>query len=269
MKVPPKVRIFWWRVLHNYMPTKEELKRRHISKEGHCETCGKDSESLYHVVFECTYAHRFWDAVKEITGVKMPNLHPLTWARDIMAHQNIRSEETSVLVCDAWSLWSGRNARHHGSRNWEPEAAVRHVSKMLEEMLSLEIERRLVTSKPRERWKPPDPGWVKVNTDGAFYSEPGNGASGMIIRNDMGQVLAVEGRWIPHLGSALMAEAIAARDGLLLAVANGYNKVALEVDNLSLAKALQSGDEDRSEIAGVKQEVTELGRSLLLSVFLL
>lgn len=191
----------------------------------------------------------------------MPNLHPITWARDIMAHHEMRSDEASVLVCGAWSLWSVRNARHHGSRNWEPDAAARHVSKMLEEMLSLEIDRRPATSKPRERWNPSERGWVKVNTDGAFYSEPGNRASGMIIRDELDQVPVVEGRWIPHLGSALMAEAIAARDDLLLAVAKGYNKVALKVDNLSLAKTLQSDAQDRSEIAGLKQEVIELGRS--------
>jgi len=28
LNVPPKVHVFWWRVLHNSLPSKAELKRR-------------------------------------------------------------------------------------------------------------------------------------------------------------------------------------------------------------------------------------------------
>jgi hypothetical protein len=30
LKVPPKVRIFWWRVINNFLPSNAELARRHI-----------------------------------------------------------------------------------------------------------------------------------------------------------------------------------------------------------------------------------------------
>ena len=43
LDVPPKVRVFWWRVLHNSLPAKLELLRRHIEKESYCEVCGDPS----------------------------------------------------------------------------------------------------------------------------------------------------------------------------------------------------------------------------------
>lgn len=52
--------------------------------------------------------------------------------------------------------------------------------------------------------------------------------SGVIARVENGLVMAAEGRWMEHVGDVLTAEALAARDGLLLAVANGYSKVILE-----------------------------------------
>jgi hypothetical protein len=52
LDVPPKICIFWWRVMQDYLPTKAELMRRHVAREDHCETCGERSESLYHVVFK-------------------------------------------------------------------------------------------------------------------------------------------------------------------------------------------------------------------------
>lgn len=108
LKVPPKVRVFWWRVLQNFLPSKLELKRRHISQESYCELCGDPEEMVFHVVFSCPVAKRFW---AEVRGVSVPILHPRTWARDIL-HTNFSSVNTAAMVvCGAWSLWSARNAR--------------------------------------------------------------------------------------------------------------------------------------------------------------
>jgi hypothetical protein len=59
LQVPPKVRIFWWRVLQGFLPSKSELKRRHVAKENHCEACGEEDESIFHVAVRCTVAVRF------------------------------------------------------------------------------------------------------------------------------------------------------------------------------------------------------------------
>jgi hypothetical protein len=53
LEVPPKVRVFWWRVLHNSLPSKSEIKWRHIAKESHCEMCVHQEETLFHVFFDC------------------------------------------------------------------------------------------------------------------------------------------------------------------------------------------------------------------------
>ena len=66
IRVPPKVRVFWWRILHNSLPSKAELKRRHVEKESHCEVCGDPDETLYHIIFSCTVARKFWGEVKNL-----------------------------------------------------------------------------------------------------------------------------------------------------------------------------------------------------------
>lgn len=84
LDVPPKIRVFWWRVLHNSLPSKPELTRRHISKESYCEMCGEPDESLFHVFFDCPVAKRFWYEVKKVSGVVIPRLHPCSWATDML-----------------------------------------------------------------------------------------------------------------------------------------------------------------------------------------
>jgi hypothetical protein len=58
-KVPPKVRVFWWKVLHDFMPSKANLHYRHIARMAACDMCGADEETAFHVLVECTYARLF------------------------------------------------------------------------------------------------------------------------------------------------------------------------------------------------------------------
>lgn len=75
LDVPPKVKVFWWRVLHEFLPTKAVLNHRHIEPTAFCEMCGAEKETIRHVLVECTMARQFWREIKLLTGVKLPNLH--------------------------------------------------------------------------------------------------------------------------------------------------------------------------------------------------
>jgi hypothetical protein len=40
VEVPPKIRVFWWRILHGFLPTKHTLHTRHKERVPICDTCG-------------------------------------------------------------------------------------------------------------------------------------------------------------------------------------------------------------------------------------
>lgn len=140
MRIPPKVRIFWWRVLHNFLPSKAELKRRHVAKESHCEACGNPSETMFHIAVECTFALRFWEALERLSGSRLPRLHPASWAKDLMSGKMCLAEESSLFMCGVWSLRSGRNSRRHGKERWSAVAAACHIAKMVEDIMGLGAE---------------------------------------------------------------------------------------------------------------------------------
>ncbi|OEL38384.1 hypothetical protein BAE44_0000599, partial [Dichanthelium oligosanthes] len=56
---------------------------------------------LFHVAVECTWARRFWTAVKEILGMKLPTMHRLTWTTDLLVGKICTLEEAMVFVCGA------------------------------------------------------------------------------------------------------------------------------------------------------------------------
>lgn len=64
LDVPPKVRVFWWRVIHEILPAKQVLHRRHIEPITYCDTCGKEEESIGHVLMDCSIAKIFWEQTK-------------------------------------------------------------------------------------------------------------------------------------------------------------------------------------------------------------
>lgn len=73
---------------------------------------------------DCTVARAFWWKVKVFTGVKLPDLHPLTWARDIIDPKVCVPKDASVILCGMWSVWMSRNRRRHGEEEIPVRAAV-------------------------------------------------------------------------------------------------------------------------------------------------
>lgn len=156
LKLPPKVQIFWWRVINGFLPCKAKMKRRHIRGEGHCDACENPSEDLYHVLVSCPWARRFWVVVKESMGKKLPELHPTTWRIDLLTGSVCSKQDAAISVCGCWSLWSNRNDRAHGRSRWNPRVAVKHVANIVEELMCMKLSGHQATSRIEVKWKPPD-----------------------------------------------------------------------------------------------------------------
>lgn len=106
-------------------------------------------------------------------------------------------------------------------------------------------------------WQKPEEGLKKVSTDASFVLSTSSGSSSAVIRDEGGNLLMAAAKRYSHVPDALMAEALAERDGLLLAQMGGYAAI-LELDNLALVNLLRSVAGERSEIAGLWQEIREL-----------
>jgi hypothetical protein len=197
---------------------------------------------------------------------KVPDLHPASWVKDALVGDRCSEREAGILVCGVWSLWTGRNARKHGKVYWDHVAAVRHISSMLEDMICITNTQASGAVLPPRRevcWQKPDQGWVKVNTYAAFDAATGNGASGAVLRNDRGEFVAASAQAYSRIPDVLMAEALAARDGVKLAAENGGGQVCLELDNTSVVALLSSDDGNRSILARIWYELRELSSSFV------
>jgi ribonuclease HI len=259
MIVPPKVKVFWWRVLHEFLPAKEILNRRHIDPTAFCERCGAERESINHALIECTVAKIFWQQIKQLTGAKLPHLHHATWASDLMRDEVCNEKNRSIFIIGMYSLWTQRNRRRHGEAELPIVKTVQWcVDTAMDFWQICRPSRQAVAKRPAPSWSPPPEGWLKCNVDGAFYSGLGEGATGAVMRDVSGTFLGGRAAWYRHGLDALTMEALACRDGAVFAQEKGVQNLIIETDSQELLKLWGAGVHQRSRIAPIVRETRDI-----------
>ena len=107
----------------------------------------------------------------------------------------------------------------------------------------------------RTRWSPPQVGFVKINFDGAVFSNANSSGVGAVIRNHNGVVMASCAEKLNQAYKAEEIEALAALKALQLAFDLGFQNAILEGDSLGLIKALQADDNNLSPLGLLVEDV--------------
>jgi ribonuclease HI len=113
----------------------------------------------------------------------------------------------------------------------------------------------------QERWHKPDQGWLKVNTDASYLMNESLGFWGAIVRDHTGNIVASAWSPIDRCCSVGEAEAIAAVEGIRLAVSLNSPTI-LETDCQYVANALTSDHQDRSQARFAFIEARQIGQDL-------
>ncbi|XP_030933785.1 uncharacterized protein LOC115959503 [Quercus lobata] len=92
------------------------------------------------------------------------------------------------------------------------------------------------------RWRPPAGDVVKINYDGAIFSEEGRVGLGVVCHNSEGVVIASLSEQIPLPATITQVEALAARRAAVFAVELGITMAVLEGDSDIVYKDLSSTD---------------------------
>uniref|UniRef100_K4AMQ1 RNase H type-1 domain-containing protein n=1 Tax=Setaria italica TaxID=4555 RepID=K4AMQ1_SETIT len=65
MKLPPKIKIFCWRLALNSIPTGSVLKSRNMVDTAECKLCGADEDTWDHALLYCTMSRCVWAQLDE------------------------------------------------------------------------------------------------------------------------------------------------------------------------------------------------------------
>ncbi|KAJ1379513.1 Ribonuclease H domain [Sesbania bispinosa] len=227
-----------WLALHNSLPTREVLNRRHIVEIATCPQCGGQSESISHCFRECPVVQDIWIRLGfQNVGVNAGDESFRAWII-----RNIRGSHETLFLSILWWLWKWRNNVVFEPSPWRSDFVVRNILATHVDVISSagdETNDEHLFSKIW--WQAPPAGYVKLNLDGSFSPVVGVMGSGGVVRDSVGHWL-----WgftgCHEQGSALLAELLAFKVGLTIAWEKDYRKIICVSDSLEAIHLLQNAN---------------------------
>jgi hypothetical protein len=147
------------------------LQYRHISPIARCKVCLDANEDMMHALIYCSHAQRFWMEARRGLDLKLHELYPSIWTRDILYDQMISEKDHPKIIIVMWAIWTSRNNVVHDKGSLDPILSMKLT---WEAVVLLDIPCQHAKTLPGFGWRPPDDDFVKINTDAeiAFDRQP-------------------------------------------------------------------------------------------------
>jgi ribonuclease HI len=262
IQAPNKMKIVLWRMIHDCLPTGQQLTHRRIPADDRCFFCGQ-VERVEHLFLLCPFARAVWDMVKERFGLKLHRkelINMKQWIHSFLQRENETS--ATVLVVTCWHVWEARNDTRNGAVQVHPRRVASKVLAYVEMIMEFMFRSRAPSNgRSTEvvmRRTPPPEDWVGVNVDAALFPAENRMGCGAVFRDHKGQFLLSFSEGMSGYPAPEMAEAIAVRRALTVSRDKGFQKIVIVSDCLSLIQRISSVARDRSTLGTVVGDIKTL-----------
>lgn len=162
-----------------------------------------------------------------------------SWLMNTLSQVN--DDEILKVSIVLWGIWGWRNKRVWEGKVASTAVAMNNSFGHVEEwkIERVRIKNNTLNTRQRDKslvlkWKPPDPGILKVDVDASFRIASENFLVGMVLRDHEGKFLTGRCMCLESTTTVLEAEAIAVREALswIKAKQLGDQKVELETDSM-------------------------------------
>ncbi|KAL2944065.1 hypothetical protein RDABS01_032412 [Bienertia sinuspersici] len=247
---PPKMRNLGWKALHDVVPVRGNLARRGMEIDAYCPLCGEEVETVMHAMVYCREVQPVWYLSPlrlEVGSTKYASF--MDWCCELLKIKGSK-EWWSIFWSLLWGIWLRRNAWVFKRRKLEIAVVIRRAMNTVSEF-EFASERRVIerdnSSKPEQVWQTPGCGTYKVNSDAACFEDGSYGIGG-IMRDHEGDVMVAMCDRTQGNGDPEVAEALAARQALSIAIDAGLRNLVLEMDCIKLVRHLKQQKMERTLI---------------------
>ena len=116
---PPKCRFFAWLAVQNRLWTSDRLAIRGWPHNPLCQLCKNQVETARHILFECRYSKRIWNAAaswlsRPSLGQDMGSGRPTVlqyWHSTAKSPTACPKGLKTAIILITWEIWKERNAR--------------------------------------------------------------------------------------------------------------------------------------------------------------
>jgi hypothetical protein len=196
------------------------LERRGVDLDTRCAVCERFNEDGGHLFFKCKYVKPVWqelnlDTIREVLATKQS-------AREVLQHVlGLKKEVEMKVFILLWHWWLERNRVWKGERPRPPAVLASMVTRMSDDNLVIGKADHGPAPHCQKHWR--RPAWIffKINSDGSFFPESGEGGWGFVIRDHLGCVIRADAGRCAYLMDAYHSEVIGCREGVRAAVEMG------------------------------------------------
>ncbi|XP_030964757.1 uncharacterized protein LOC115986030 [Quercus lobata] len=206
-----------------------------------CPVCGQEVESIYHALFKCVGAKNVWELWEECPMViGTENMDFSNLALKMLECGTPRDMELLIVV--AWAIWCSRNLRVFEMVCQGADQVWNHAISMLFDFREAVKFCGLGPLACEVRWKKPQVGVFKINTDGATEVDGRWSSIGVVIRDSRGEVAATLCRVLPGCFSVDETEALAIEARIILVRELDLHQVIVELDSLLVVHQILAKD---------------------------
>ena len=151
------------------LPTKQNLKTRHVSTDDICDVCGGHVESILHCLWLCDQAKSVW---RSDPGFSFLFRKEFRFVYDILekVFKNGSSFRVALFASVAWCLWQRWNRLREQQPSWQLHEIGEKALALGHEFWEVhKQEVRNLIQWPLVCWFPPPDTYYKGNFDAALF----------------------------------------------------------------------------------------------------
>ena len=135
-----------------------------------------------HCFLKCKFVKHGWLDL-QLEPVRQKLLPKASAWEVIQEILNLKKDECLKAVILLWRWWDVRNKLNKGERGLSRDGFMADVLRLMGELGHKEKQMLERPANVQQKWAPPPPGLLKINSDGAFVSDTLTGGRGFIIRD--------------------------------------------------------------------------------------
>ncbi|XP_030487056.2 uncharacterized protein LOC115703971 [Cannabis sativa] len=242
LHLPPRMKLFGWRVCHNWLPAKMNLKHRGMEVNTRCELCARYDETLTHALWSCDKVKGIWKLLpwyKQASKLGEGSMFDILKSLE----QTINRQDFEDAIKILWEIWENRN------RKWN-QLPCMNKQQLLNWVFSAypngyteavpAINHEADLNSHQKQWIPPASGSICVNCDAAVVDNtPGVGIR-FIWRRADGQMISAGMRYLNSCCSPKTAEAWALWEALNNLPATETSRIEVQSDCRLLVEEITS-----------------------------
>ncbi|KAF4350693.1 hypothetical protein F8388_003414 [Cannabis sativa] len=232
LHLPPRMKLFGWRVCHNWLPAKMNLKHRGMEVNTRCELCARYDETLTHALWSCDKVKSIWKLLpwyKQASKLGEGSMFDILKSLE----QTINRQDFEDAIKILWAIWENRNRKwnqlpcmnRQQLLNWVFSA---YPNGHTEAVPAVNHEADL--NSHQKKWIPPASGSICVNCDAAVVDNTAGVGIEFIWRKADGQMLSAGMRYLNNCCSPKTAEAWALWEALNNLPATETSRIEVQSD---------------------------------------